>query len=538
MRRLLHWGALGPGVAVVARLPVTLLFVTLLSITLGAAPARASANPACDQFRKSIVDMEAASVRPPGWFNFDSYLRLLYRSMCIISPTRPPPSEPEYWFDIDGNSTGVPATEERPKDGAYITTAAIGDKCAGTKPGNPSMCALLTGVAAACANPRDAQQEKLCKLMLIETGTVGTAPKGDELPPFAVGLDGGPYELDAACIGALTGYGNDLALDNGPTDNDDQAADKRQGWLDTLQSHCPDFLAALQRRTGADPQREPAKFWPAFGDLLLSGFAPPPPPDAQPVTIASVAGDPGFQRMCAAADANMRICEQRQNDMRSIGTDDTGVVSQAGAFNDCRLLYGQVLGMCQATGNAAQRFAARGGAAPAPADPMSGMSARCQALVKDYIAAAQANDGQKSLAGYDALKQEGGCGVLDKVGPLEAAPAGQDPRFVSRGATPMLDQVVAPCDQSPAECAARVAQLKAGTSPQAEAAMINNAISIGLQVGALMGGAVMMGVHAPAGGGTNYRSLAPRPVRGTYGQGSPFRPAPRTPPSDITGLGR
>jgi hypothetical protein len=166
------------------------------------------------------------------------------------------------------------------------------------------------------------------------------------------------------------------------------------------------------------------------------------------------------------------------------------------------------------------------------------MSPQCQQLVSSYVAAAQANDGPRALAGYNALKSAGGCGVLAKVDrPMPqaqpAAPA-DDPRFISRGATPLSDQVVGGCNDSPAECQRRVQQLRAGVSPEAQAALFMNAVSIGLQLGATVANG-MAGAMPQGGGGTNMNSIGNRPVQHTYGQGAPTRPAPRNSPSDITG---
>lgn len=84
MRRFLRAVALGVGAAAVVSL---------------SGPAEASGNQSCDKFRQSIVDMESGSVRPPGWFNLDSYLRLLYQGLCLTNPTRP--RVPEYWYLAD-----------------------------------------------------------------------------------------------------------------------------------------------------------------------------------------------------------------------------------------------------------------------------------------------------------------------------------------------------------------------------------------------------------------------------------------------------
>lgn len=177
---------------------------------------------------------------------------------------------------------------------------------------------------------------------------------------------------------------------------------------------------------------------------------------------------------------------------------------------------------------------------PAPTPPntvMSGMTPRCQQLVSTYVAAARAKDGPAALAGYQALKAAGGCGVLHKVDrpqPQVRAPAPSDSRFISRGATPNTDQVVGSCDASPAECAARVRQLQAGTSDAAKAALYSHAFSVGWQLGTMIGSGVLMAVPPSAPRTASPTTAAPG-VRNTYGQGSPLKPAPRTRQSDITG---
>jgi hypothetical protein len=124
-----------------------------------------------------------------------------------------------------------------------------------------------------------------------------------------------------------------------------------------------------------------------------------------------------------------------------------------------------------------------------PADgAMASMSAACREILGRYIVAAQANDGPAAAAEYAALKQEGGCGVLQQVEPQEAVP---DARFVSRGDTPMLDQTFGACDRQAALCNEVANQLKAGTSPEAVTAMYSHAIGVGLELGAMMGSAVL-----------------------------------------------
>jgi hypothetical protein len=68
--------------------------------------------------------------------------------------------------------------------------------------------------------------------------------------------------------------------------------------------------------------------------------------------------------------------------------------------------------------------------------------------------------------------------------------------------------------------------------------MVGNAIGVGLQLGTMMGNAMLSGMPSPtvgAGRTTDMSSIGNRPVRSTYGQGSPYRPAPPSSPSTITG---
>jgi hypothetical protein len=168
------------------------------------------------------------------------------------------------------------------------------------------------------------------------------------------------------------------------------------------------------------------------------------------------------------------------------------------------------------------------------------MSNECRDLALNYAAAAQANNGEASQAAFESIQKAGGCGLLSHV-QAQAAPAASDPRFVSRGATPMLDQTVVPCDQQPGACAALVNQLRAGTSPEALAAMYSNAISIGLQIGAAMGQAMLstqqMNMVGPA--RTNMNSVTPAPIRAARGStgGTVYRPPPPASGCKIGGIG-
>jgi hypothetical protein len=118
----------------------------------------------------------------------------------------------------------------------------------------------------------------------------------------------------------------------------------------------------------------------------------------------------------------------------------------------------------------------------------------CQGIINDYIVAAEAGDGGRAASAYGDLRRAGGCGVLDKAEQqlkTQGAGAGGDSRFVTRGATTNIDNTFGACDKLPEQCDQLASQLKAGTSSAAIAALYSNAIGIGLQIGGMMGNAVL-----------------------------------------------
>ena len=534
----------------------------------------------CAQFRDAIIRMEFQLVRPPGWFALDLHLRALYQQDCIANPTRKPPTE--YWFTVDGKPTGVPTSENRPDGADYATTPEINERCVSAAT-EPSLCVMVENLRAACANPVDTQERNQCRFILGENQKPSLPPPGEALPGFGVALDGGPFDLGPDCSALLGRLSGDPLLDG-------VSSLERGRWQLILQKQCPNFLDALKRRTGLDPDKDPGKFWPAVGELAFNGFAPPGTPSKTP---ASVNADPGWQRMCNDAATHQKTCLERLNNMRSLDTPraqstygqgspdatnlpdplvtsnpaDRDRTSQTGAFAQCAALYGQVLNMCKATENVAKKTAARlpPPAPPKPAPPPPAAKAAvpsggdlrpppqqqaagpdCQRLVSNYVGAAQANDGPRALAGYSALKAAGGCGVLNKVdkgAPVAQAPAAPAAAFPTRGGTPNTDAYVQPCNADQAGCAQAMRQLERGTSPQAQAALVMHAISTGLELGAAIAGG-MASVTPPQGGGrgqyntpgnnTDMRSLAAPPICGGVGQGSGATPQ-RNSPSDITG---
>jgi len=142
----------------------------------------------------------------------------------------------------------------------------------------------------------------------------------------------------------------------------------------------------------------------------------------------------------------------------------------------------------------AQRAAylARHDGAPEKAQAAARGAPGCGDLIHNYVLAAQAQDGPRSTEAFDALNKAGGCGVLEQAekNAHVPAPAG-DPRFATRGDTSMTDQIFGACDQNPQGCAAAIDQARAGASPAAVAAIYANAIGIGLEIGGMMGNAVL-----------------------------------------------
>ena len=543
---------------------------TVNTPTLSASPPTQSvAGPAdggsnCAKLRADIIDLDARSSTLPGYLDLRATLGGLYVRLCD-RPTAERAAE--FWYDLDGHKLGSAGTG-RPPGGAFIATEAVARACATA--GNPSMCAMLRGSTGMCPDAPDPETRKACVALSAYPTSIeeeGAPP----LPPITVLLAGKPYQVAAECADTLA----NLATSPDIRGDSLRARLRRELMLDQIRTSCPQFLAALEGRLGANAESNPDAFWPALKRLAEAGFGPPGAASAAPAQTAY--RDPGFQKMCTQAKANRDICEQRQRNMGPVGANTHGRSGQAGAFGACAALYGAVANMCtQSEARAVAPPPARQPAPPPavqkgqppappakPADtttasrpppapnPGSTLSPQCQQLVSNYVAAAQANDGPTALAGYNALKQAGGCGVLAKVDRAPPAqpqppPTGPDPRFATRGATPLSDATMKSCDDSPEACAARVRQLKAGTSPEAVAALWANAIGIGLDLGAAMAGGLAAGMPAGtpgyaggvSGGGSNMNSIGNKPVRSTYGQGAPTRPPPPQPQSDITGTTR
>jgi hypothetical protein len=366
-----------------------------------------------------------------------------------------------------------------------------------------------------------------------------------DLPPVPVTLAGRRYTLPAQCVSTLgiLPESQDRILKNNL---------RRNGFAQDVRRDCPaEFLNALADRIGASPDTL-ADALPALGQLVAGGFDVPGGGGGRPAQTAWA--DPRFREMCRQAAVNTNTCRQRQIDIGSCSrADDTTCTSvnenetkkslsrgQNAAFGDCAALYGSVDRMCKLTEGRATMpppaplpVVAKPAPPPPPpaAKPIDGMAhsapppkpqpSRCQQLVSNYVSAAQANDGPRALAGYNALKAEGGCGVLDKVDTgMPAAPPAQ--AYPSRRNNTLTHQYVDPCAADPANCARAMGQLEQQAGPEAKAALMMHAISTGLQLGAAMAnGLAAMQPQGGGGGGTNYNSIGNRPAARTYGQGSP-----------------
>jgi len=517
-----------------------------------AVPTTASSPSAgnCTDLRNDIAAMDAQSNAMPGYIGMRVQLASLYNSLCGSSPAQ----RTQYWYTADGRQLQPVSAGARPAGAAYAATADIGAQCAGSA--NPSMCALAAGAFGNCQTPpSDLQQACAVPGGYGDPANTVAATGGPPLPDAQLTVGGKSYDVSDGCAQVLARISDGYATNA------------------QLNSCSGALLDALAQAAGAARSALAT----ALGPVLQHGFAPAGAPSMGGFSAA----------FCQQMENNAQICKTRQNNMVScIPTgnaqqpcapqDNTSTSGQAGAFGDCYQLYSRFAGMCRMNVNQRPQIAAASAprtsaptaqpakpatprptvnpsapaspkptanAAPPPAPAQPQMSPQCQQLVSNYVAAAQANDGTRALAGYNALKGAGGCGVLAKVDRPPPVVSSVDD-LPSRGATPLSDQVIGGCARAQDGCAAQARQLQAGTSPAAQAAMIGNAIGIGLQLGGMMANGMAAGMPQGGGnvavpsGGSNMNSIGNRPLQSTYGQGAPtYQPRPPTSPSTITGIG-
>ena len=533
--------------------PISFLATLAVVAAVVALPSGAAwAQSNCKELRANIVKMDAEASDRPGYLPLRSQLNSLYEKLCSVAT---PERGAESWYTIDGKKIGPAPGTGWPDQAAYSASDAVAAACQSAP--DPVSCAVLRGASAMCISRTTGKVTAFCEVLgAYPTEAGGTPPP--PLPPIAVTINNKPMAVPARCAEWLAEMTNYV-----PPTEGSQSQRNREAYSNFAPPDaCQDILPAIEERLGMKYRNTDAlPFLDGMARLARAGFAPP---------RSAAAPNLPPKEFCDNALKVRDQCKVRWDNMRTATEDNTkeipgsapfhklGEDGQAGAFGDCYWLYNRVYGMCKA--NADPKLTPRAAAAtppppqaapPAKPDPNAPQKSSmpppapqkspCEKLVSDYVGAAQSGDGTRALAGYNALKQAGGCGVLDKVDrPLPPAPAAAaNPNIMApRGQRPGIAGAIGACDQSADGCAGAMRQLEAGAGADAQARMIGNAIQIGLQLGAAMaqGLAIAMpqggGGGASGGGGTNYNSIGNRRVRSTYGEGSPDV---KCPPGGCTG---
>ncbi|MBL8710002.1 MAG: hypothetical protein JNL25_12475 [Rhodospirillaceae bacterium] len=462
------------------------LFATLL-VLAWPGTASADARSSCAEFRKSIIDMEQNSIRPPGWRLLDLRLRLIYSMDCIYGTETS--HEEEYWHREDGSSTGVRSSNaDRPVDGAYSTTLAHGAACRDSGI-SPSICALI-----------------LDSTSLPQTRRIGADP----LPPRAARLASTLHTLDSDCeraIATLIEIGNGVVNPSSRPLISDLAA----AAIGTLHGACPDFLAAMKEQSGMDP----------FGDALAFAAAAESTREALLETRDGdlAAADPGFQRMCTAAIANRDQCALSRANMGPVGMASDSPKGQAGAFGACERLYAAVVTMCRQSGVPMPSHASKTAIAQE-------VPRHCEAIADSYAKAAQAGDGNRAYASFQKMQRECPAVVAAIAARTQTSypTAAAQPAFPSRNTGTLTETIMGGCLNSADTCQSAANALATQTTSGAEAALFAQSLNFGLAIGNLMASGVTLGValSQPAGPQTDMTSLTP----GAVPAGQPSAPPP------------
>lgn len=500
---------------------------TLCVLAAGAlAPRPAQANVEdCRAFRDNIARTEAEPSRPPGWFRFSQQLRRIYTYSCLA---RAPAKEKEFWYRADGAATGVATDKPRPADASYATTERIAKICAASNPGNPSVCALAEGLSVACGSPADEREAKSCGMQLggRYKPPAGENPDAPALPPLTITLDGKAYPVGDSCGDILEDIEESAGLS--------EAARALRARF--MQKDCPDLVAGLERRLGVSASNDPARFVTALGGLAQSGFS-----STGKAPVGFVTSDPGFQRMCEEAETNMKVCDARFNQFKG------AVDQQANRFNDCRRLYGQVLGMCRngnallfkapplTTGKAPPvQTATQPAAAPPPPatvpPALAAMSPRCQAQLKSLFQSADTGDNAKAAEAYGNLRGADCDGQTREV--AQIAQAGLPERQMTARGSSIMNRAMQG-DRGPLEATIgnRVNE-PAGAGYQFSE-VLDFAIAVFGMASTVVGTASALSYVPAAGGNFAARGVG---VSRTYGQGSPGSVRTQQNQSTITGI--
>lgn len=346
----------------------------------------------CAAMRASLVEMDRTSVKPPGYGALRELLLAQALACRDVAPRTP------------GNAEAACASVPMPRRDWCILEAQVAESCRAPQPESQTVCRMLFGEGY--ANAAD-QQTVL------------------PIPPTQIALDGRTYSVVPECADILF-------RESGTGAHEGMRAGLRSRHLVTMRELCPDFLAALERRTGNNAANDAARFWTALGNLVLSNFAAR---NAAPINVASINARPGFRQMCETARANENTCRARQGNMGEVGRVSRGTSGQAGAFGECAALYGSLAGMCSNTEQVAARAAQPPAPQPAPAPapppvaaappPVSNpgqsapppspqalrqataigqLSPQCQDQFNNLLEATNANDRQRAANAYAALR--------------------------------------------------------------------------------------------------------------------------------------
>jgi hypothetical protein len=169
----------------------------------------------------------------------------------------------------------------------------------------------------------------------------------------------------------------------------------------------------------------------------------------------------------------------------------------------------------------------------APPNPVDGLSAACKAQINQFLQAADRGDTVKATAAYEALRAN--CdGAMRQL--AEAADVTLPERQMGRLSRDSFGRCLRGVDCGTAP-----------SSPDQMAAAAANAFNVDEVMavafgfaGLAVGIAGVSGMYMPVAGGqimqSNRFSTINQRARSTYGQGGPTHVAPRTVPSDITGI--
>jgi hypothetical protein len=482
-----------------------LLPLALFALTLLAHPADAAISQSCSDLRSSVIRMEN-EVPSGAALSVDLAIRAVYLNDCLRHPSGgagPGTAPNDPWFAADGSPTAGPPPAG---EGVYQTTAEIAGYC--QRASNPALCALMLNVGegemlAEGGDPKNPDDW---------SKPLRPIDPADALPPLHIATGGMVFSIDDECFGGLTGIlfappgGDSLARKIASRAATPRCA-AELGYLSAGQPAIQDGIARWRQSALADP--------------------------TTPTGIRGRTPQPGFLEMCSQAFTNQGVCQQRQINMNTAGggSNDLGGAGQAGTFGECASLYGAVVSMCRQAGvrfpaarpgqttRAVPPDANKGPAREPPASapqaprstPVAGIPSRCDGVFNDFLTHVRNGRGEDSQAigDFQALQKDSECSqALGQV-------AGQNNLTLPRR---RLDPTTRSAFAAAmAADASRPASAVVTSGPDFDAGdVINFGLGLINVMGAVHGGGI-----PPIGRGTDMTSIGNRPVRSTYGQGSP-----------------